>query len=70
VNEDVLSLSIDELDSTSSRVEGSQHGTFFKAVHGDIQQAVEHTAGHWLRGGIDHKQWKRQYEYHLLVLDR
>lgn len=43
--------------------------SFLKKVYLDIEEAVEHTPGRWLRHGVNHERWRHQVEYHRMELD-
>jgi hypothetical protein len=62
-------LRLEDLGSALPQKE-QREPSFFDDVRGDLHAAVEHTPGTWLRGRLDERRWQRQYEHHVLVLDR
>jgi hypothetical protein len=42
---------------------------FLDNLYEDLEAAVEHTPGGWLRKKVDHDRWRRRFEYHRLELD-
>ncbi len=42
---------------------------WFETIYEDLEEAIQHTPGFFIKKGVDYNTWCKSYEYHVLIID-